>query len=278
MEDAADGLLEAIRAAFAERPPTIGVIGLSGVGKSSTINAMFGTRKKVSATIRGTTRFHTSKHNVETDKYKGQSLSFDLHVVDAPGLGEDLDQDQRYLAAYKKHLPKCDVALWVVAARNRALSVDQLYLKELARVLPNLVIGVNQVDLVEPADWSGATNLPSARQKQAIAEITADRTARFAKFYRRDTPVVAYSAKKYYQLSQLFLACIRQAPKDRRWMFELVKGFSAKNWLDQAEGLTDEQRAAIIAAQCEGDAFDPASIHVGQQPPRGVLGRLLGRT
>lgn len=247
----ADAFLGAILKEFEEKPPTIGVIGLSGVGKSSTINAMFGTRKTVSATTRGTVRFHTSKHWVENEKYQGRRIRYQLHVVDAPGLGEDLDQDEKYLAAYQKHLPRCDVALWVVAARNRALAVDQLYLKRLSRVLPNLVIGVNQADLVEPGDWSRAANLPSERQKTAIAAIVADRKARFAKIYGAKTPVVPYSAKNYYNLSALFLACVETAPKKRRWMFELVKAFSAKDWLDHAEGLSDADKAELVARRAE---------------------------
>lgn len=266
----------AIQAEFEERPPTIGVIGLSGVGKSSTINAMFGAKKRVSATVRGTTRFHTSRHTVENDKLQGKRLQYQFAVVDAPGLGEDLDQDERYLAAYKRHLPKCDVALWVVAARNRALSVDQLYLKKLKSVLPNLVIGVNQVDLVEPGDWSAATNLPSAAQKEAIDAILADRAARFARLYGSRTPIIAYSAKKYYNLSQLFLACVERAPKSRRWMFELVKNFSAKDWLDRVEGLSEAEKAQIIAAKGAETSVDPRAIPFGSPGPRS-LGALFRR-
>ncbi|MCI4666206.1 MAG: 50S ribosome-binding GTPase [Neomegalonema sp.] len=261
MSDAdADHFLSAILGEFEERPPTIGVIGLSGVGKSSTINAMFGTRKTVSATTRGTVRFHTSKHAVENQKYKGRTIRYPLHVVDAPGLGEDLEQDERYLAAYKKHLPKCDVALWVIAARNRALAVDQLYLKQLKAVLPNLVVGVNQVDLIEPGDWSRETNLPSEEQKAAMDEILADRKQRLAGLYGRRTPLVGYSAKKFYNLSTLFLACVEAAPKKRRWMFELIKGFSAKDWLAQVEGLAPAEKEAVIARQGGDQAFDASKV------------------
>ena len=274
--DGADLLLGAILKEFEETPPTIGVIGLSGVGKSSTINAMFGTRKTVSATTRGTVRFHTSKHKVETDKFEGRSAQYTLHVVDAPGLGEDLEQDEKYLAAYKKHLPKCDVALWVIAARNRALAVDQLYLKKLKSVLPNLVIGVNQVDLIEPADWSRATNLPSEAQKAAIEEVLADRQARLARLYGARTPIIAYSAKKYYNLGNLFLACVEAAPKRRRWMFELVKGFSAKDWLDQVEGISDAQKAEMLAAK-GAETLDAAAIQRAKSKG-GVLASLLRRS
>ena len=43
--------------AFKKRPPTIGVIGVSGVGKSTTINTLFKTNLPTSDTVRCTTEF-----------------------------------------------------------------------------------------------------------------------------------------------------------------------------------------------------------------------------
>ncbi|MFZ1104774.1 MAG: GTPase [Hyphomicrobiaceae bacterium] len=255
-------LARAIEREFAANPPTIGVIGLSGVGKSSTINSMFGANRTVSATIRGTTRFDADTYEIVSSRVSGLSLSCRLRVYDAVGLGEDIELDASYLRRYRTHLPKCDIALWIVAARNRALALDQSYLQQLARVLPNLVIGLNQVDLVEPLNWSAAANLPSREQQAAIAEITEDRKRKLARYARQgEVAVIPYSALHYYNLQTLYLECVRAAPQPRRWMFDLIKSFSTADWLARAEGLTEAQRQAFVKARGGGEeAIDPGAL------------------
>src|SRR5262249_5034175 len=156
----------------------------------------------------------------------GMTLQCRLRVYDAVGLGEDIALDENYLRRYKSHLPKCDIALWIIAARNRALALDQQYLQQLARVMPNLVLGINQVDLVEPLNWNMAPNLPSKEQQEAIRAIVHDRKTKLARYARQaEVEAVAYSATRYYNLQTLYLACIRSAPPARRWMFDLIKSF-----------------------------------------------------
>jgi predicted GTPase len=259
-------LAHAIEGEFAASPPTICVIGLSGVGKSSTINAMFGANRAVSATIRGTTRFDADTYEIASTRVAGLELNCTLRVYDAVGLGEDIELDANYLRRYKTHLPKCDIALWIVAARNRALALDQSYLQQLAKVLPNLVIGLNQVDLVEPLNWNAAANLPSKEQQKAIAEITADRKAKLARYARQgQVAVIPYSALHYYNLQTLYLECVRAAPRPRRWMFDLIKSFSTADWLNRATGLTEAQRQAFIAAQGGGKELIDPSVLLAQR-------------
>jgi len=240
-------VLRAVRDAFERRPPTIGIIGLSGVGKSSTINSMFGTALPVSHTTRGTDRPIEAAIPGRPRELFGESFTPRIHVIDWPGLGEDIDLDNRYKDWYRYHLKKCDTVLWVMAARNRAIAADQRYLKGLGRHLPQLVLGLNQVDLVEPQDWDERTNTPSEAQREALSAIVADRRERMGKVMRRGAlEVVAYSARHYFGLHELFLRLIRHAPAHRRWMFDVVRAFSPEDWLGQARGLSDAQRATIV--------------------------------
>jgi small GTP-binding protein len=250
-----ENLLEAIGDEYRNKPPTIGVVGLSGVGKSSTINAMFSTRLKVSATVRGTNRFSSHRFDLDGKKILKKGIPGVLKVIDAPGLGEDLSRDKTYLKAYKKHLPKCDVALWIVSARNRALALDQMYFKELRKIksLPKFVVGINQVDLIDPLDWDSYYNIPSAKQDKHLKEIIKDRREKLSDFIDSDTPVVGYSALNYYNLQSLFTACVEAVEGDRRWMFSLLKSFSRADWIAGASGLSDKEKEKMIGQEDQPD-------------------------
>jgi predicted GTPase len=254
-------IIRAVEDEFNRQPPTICVIGLSGVGKSSTINSMFGTSKRVSATTRGTHRFRSDTFQIESSRIEGASVKCALRVIDAPGLGEDAGLDDNYLGRYRHHLKdkKCDIVLWIVAARNRALALDQQYLGKLADVLPSVVIGINQIDLVDPLDWNDGINMPSLEQEHAIKEITADRLVKLAKYLDGDCQAVAYSALKYYNLQSLFAACLDASTAERRWMFDLLKSFSTHDWLNRAKGLSAAQKEQLARAYIKSDEKISAS-------------------
>ncbi|MDG4765884.1 50S ribosome-binding GTPase [Solwaraspora sp. WMMD406] len=114
---------------LARKPPTIGVVGVSGVGKSSTINTMFRTGLPISHTAACTKEFTEVPLRVAPSSGPGAGDQVRLVVVDASGLGEDVRRDPHYLEMYERHLPECDVVLWVTAARNRAVALEQQYLR-----------------------------------------------------------------------------------------------------------------------------------------------------
>ena len=243
-------IVDGIAEEFEKRPPTLGVVGVSGVGKSSTINALFRTSLPTSATLRGTSRFTAQKIAIDGRKVMKRDVAAALKVYDSVGLGEDIDADPGYLRRYREHLGKCDCVLWVTSARNRAVALDQAYMRELSEHLPHLVIGLNQADLVEPMNWLGKYNVPSQEQEAHLKEIAADRRERYARALGRapeELPVISYCAKRRYNLSELFLACLHNVPNNRRWMFQIVKGFTARDWIDLAEGLSPEQKAQLEA-------------------------------
>lgn len=239
-------LRQAIIQEITERPPTIGVIGVSGVGKSSTINAMFKTNLAISHVKACTKEFRDEPVQAVVQEGEAAGAQAVLRVVDAPGLGEDIGLDPSYLDMYHERLPACDVILWVLTARNRAIALDQFYLKELRPFHDRMVFAVNQVDLVEPINWNPKLNGPSSVQEANLASILEDRRDKLESVVGRPILLVPYSAGKRYNLQELFTALIEAAPRKRAWIFSSLKGFSVDDWIPveiraQVQAMLDQQ-------------------------------------
>lgn len=145
--------------------------------------------------------------------------------------GEDVRKDPEYIEMYRKTLPECDVILWVMSARNRAVALDQTYLATFKALQPRIVFGLSQVDLVEPLNWKPHLPIPSVEQEKYIAEIVSDRARRLGAVIGRDVTVIPYSNHKGFNLEQLFAALIGHVQGDRAWIFAGLKNFSYKQFL-----------------------------------------------
>jgi predicted GTPase len=227
-------IIRAVAGTLLSEPPTIGVVGVSGTGKSSTINAMFKTDLPISHVVACTKAFRdVNLHvNITTGHAKGEGTV--LRVVDAPGLGEDGRRDPEYLDMYLENLSRCDVVLWVMTARNRAVALDQLYLKKLEGFHDRMIFGINQIDIVEPMDWSLRTQLPSKQQERNIQEIVRDRRERLESVVGPGVKIFPYSARYGYGLQELFTLLVESCPQHRAWIFDAIKNFSPFDFLPDA--------------------------------------------
>jgi uncharacterized protein len=210
---------------LSQKPPTIGLIGVSGVGKSSTINSLFKTELPISHTVACTKEFEEIELGLKAKQGVLEGKNIQLIVFDAPGLGEDINKDPDYIKMYNENLPKCDVILWVLSARNRAIALDQQYLTIFKKFHERIIFGLNQVDLVEPMNWNPNLPIPSEIQRKYIDEIIKDRKTKLSSIIGKDVVVIPYSNYKKYNLEVLFTSILETCQSSRKWLFYSLKGF-----------------------------------------------------
>lgn len=99
----------------------IGVIGKTGVGKTTTVNSLFQAKFVTSRTIVGTTEAQY-KDFILPDGGK-------LTIVDMPGYGRSVAEDKLYRDIYLNELPTCDIILLVVQGNSSDLRDDQRMIK-----------------------------------------------------------------------------------------------------------------------------------------------------
>lgn len=217
------------------KPPNIAFIGRTGVGKSSTLNALFNAGLKVHNTRPSTKKPKIIR--VETVKKRGKGV---LHFYDMPGVGESKKMDKKHLETYKKVLADCDLAVWVLSEDDRDLAFDEQFIEQFIDnnnlgLASRLVIGINKVDRIEPNNWNNKYNLPSREQEHAIS----DRVAYVREVLGRVLPeitkdrVVAYSAKQHYRLAELFEAMLKATPKKHVWYLNNMKEIA--KYLDKVD-------------------------------------------
>lgn len=205
------------------KPPRIAIIGRAGVGKSSTINALFGTKLPVSASEPGTKEPTEVQISLEGELIKGGRGY--LILYDMPGIGEDIDNQETYLRDYGNIISISDVAVWVLPAGDRNIAQDQWALRELTNsvdpaLASKLVIGINRADLIDPNNWNKKLNLPSRLQEQNLVDhlrYIKSKILRICPGILNDRFIV-YSAKRRYRLTQLFGAMLDACPDNRAWV------------------------------------------------------------
>jgi predicted GTPase len=101
------------------KPIKVAVLGQSGVGKTSTVNNLFGAKFKVSRTVEGTTKdnFVGYKDYVLSD---GSIMT----VADLPGYGREASKDESYKELYLDALKDVDIILLIIQANDKAIVDD----------------------------------------------------------------------------------------------------------------------------------------------------------
>jgi uncharacterized protein len=217
-------LVREINEAIAREPvPTIAVIGESGVGKTTTLNALFNAGAVVGHG-RPTTK-QADGFNVKIADHHGNKG--DIRVIDLPGLGESRARAAELAELYATQLPAADVILWVHPVADRMLEFTERKVAEIFRdgLGPQadcLVFGLNKADDMYPKNWRQHANVPSEEQLKnlQIAEQNFVKTIRGALPRRSPLRVTTYSALQFYNLPRLFALLMEAMPRKRRWVLE----------------------------------------------------------
>ncbi|AOV98668.1 GTP-binding protein HSR1 [Edwardsiella hoshinae] len=187
--------------------PVIGIMGKTGVGKSSLCNALFRSQVCAVNAVEACTR--------APQRVRLRFGRHHLTLIDLPGVGESLSRDNDYQTLYQTLLPQLDMVLWVLKADDRAFSIEEQFyhtvLGSLSGKRPPILWVLNQVDKIEPAEtWCWRSARPSplqrhhlAQKQQAVAQALAI----------PETAIFPLSVRGHYQLPALVEAIITHLPK-----------------------------------------------------------------
>lgn len=214
-QNGASSLWDVLKQVFrTEDPIRVAMIGESGVGKTSTINALFNTKLPVS-------HFGSCTQNaemVETMTPKGVPLE----IIDMPGLWAGEKETRKHWKTYREVLPTADCVIWVISAGDRALEGMQKALETMStflrsEIVDSIVFAINKSEHMHPEDWNSSVNLPSCEQQINLERFCE--TVRIAiqeKFPSWNGTIVYYSARKQFRLDELLEQMIISASPDKR--------------------------------------------------------------
>ncbi|MGX4744346.1 GTPase family protein [Providencia rettgeri] len=185
--------------------PTIGLMGKTGAGKSSLINALFQSALSPVSNVSGCTR-QAQLFNMTINNH---TLTF----IDLPGVGESLERDKEYHQLYRNLLPELDLIIWVLKADDRAWSSDEQCYRFLTEQYgyqsERFLFVLNQADKIEPCrQWDELNHQPSLEQ---VANLELKQQAVITAF-KPHHPVMTVSAAEGFQLTELAEQLIQALP------------------------------------------------------------------
>ena len=246
-EEDKETVTNALNKELLEKPFRVAIIVQSGVGKSTTLNSVFGLKNYISDLAEGTTDI--------VEKIFPMRDGFNLSIYDMPGLNNDEDKDIEYEELYKQILPGCDVIVYVINAHSRDFGEDCRILKEVVlpickenKIKDNLILAINKIDTIgesiDPNDpelkWNVFENVPTEKLKVAIKTKLSDIVDKLieeellgAESSLENHQIVFYSAVFNYNLRD-FIIAITKAGK-RGWIWPATVGLERAGLWSEAK-------------------------------------------
>jgi hypothetical protein len=184
--------------------PVIGIMGKTGVGKSSLCNALFQGDVSPVSDVSACTR--------EALYFRLKVGERGMTIVDLPGVGESQQRDSEYTQLYQQVLPRLDLVLWVIKADDRALAVDEHFYRHVVGEPYHckVLFVVSQVDKLEPSqEWDVLTHQPSIQQQTNLARKLDD----IRQVFSPPHPVCTLSVKARWGLESMVETLMQCLPR-----------------------------------------------------------------
>ncbi|CAM3301531.1 MULTISPECIES: GTPase family protein [Enterobacteriaceae] len=181
--------------------PVIGIMGKTGVGKSSLCNALFADKVSPVSDVTACTR--------DPLCFRLQVGEHAMTIVDLPGVGESERRDVEYAELYSQQLPRLDLVLWLIKVDDRALAVDEHFYREVIgeAYRHKVLFVISQSDKVEPT--CDGEKL-STEQKQNISR----KICLLHELFQPVNPVCAVSVRLQWGLRVMAERMIRCLPRE----------------------------------------------------------------
>lgn len=196
--------------------PKVGVLGDSGVGKSSLCNALFGKEVAKVSDVEACTR---TPQEIRIGSGDG---SGGIILVDLPGIGETPARHKEYTALYKSILPELDLVLWAIKSDDRKYDsgLDSYSTIFRSEQTPPVLFVVTQTDKTNDIEnWNHKAYKPDGSQIGNIA-LKENAISRLFDISARNIVSIAVSKRgASYNLMALIDRVVEMLPNEKKYSF-----------------------------------------------------------
>lgn len=221
------------------------IVGATGVGKSSTVNALFNTDNMIE-TETASIGHHAQPETKHLKKY----CLGNLNIWDTPGLGDGLDDkyikldiEELLYRKTKRNYGLIDLAIVILDGSSKDLSTSIDIINKI--LIPNLgkkpekriLIAINKIDLVKSGRyWDRNKNKPMDHLTKYLDQMIDDMQSRIYQATNVSIVPIIYSAGDIehshlpYNLLEFINNILVNLPDEKRVVIAEVSNQNKKNW------------------------------------------------